>query len=82
MNFSVTTVFTPMERAQMKKEFHLQKKTDAQNQRVGQQAARYYKSTVEVKRFSRRNLASASTAGVQAEETQRKTEEETKPSSC
>ena len=81
MNFSVTTVFTPLERAEMKKRFHLQKKTDAQNQRVGQQAARYYKSTVEVKRFSRRHLVSASTAGVQAEETQRKQEEETKTSS-
>ena len=81
MNFSVTTVFTPMERAQMKKRFHLQKKTDAQNKRVGQQAARYYKSTVEVKLFSRRHLASASTAGVQAEEIQRKQEEETKTSS-
>lgn len=27
MKFSVATVFTPMERAQMKKRFHLQKKT-------------------------------------------------------
>lgn len=81
MNFSVTTVFTPLERAEMKKRYHLQKKTDAQNQRVGQQAARYYKSTVEVKRFSRRHLASASTAGVQEEENLRKMEEETKTSS-
>lgn len=80
MNFSVTTVFTPMERAEMKKRFHLQKKTDAQNQRVGQQAAKYYKSTVEVKRFSRRRLVSASTAGVQAEENLQQVDEETKAS--
>ena len=81
MNFSVTTVFTPVERAEMKKQFLLQKKTEVQNQRVGHQAARNYKSTVEVKRFSRRHLASASMEGVQAEESLRKAEEERKPSS-
>lgn len=79
MNFSVTTVFTPMERAELKKQFHQKKKMDAQLNKVGQQAARYYKSTVEVKRVSRRHLASASMAGVQAEETRREAEQ--KPSS-
>jgi len=80
MNFSVTTVFTPMERAELKKQFHQKKKLDAQLNKVGQQAARYYKSTVEVKRVSRRHLASASMAGVQAEETRQETEQ--KPSSA
>jgi hypothetical protein len=80
MNFSVTTVFTPMERAELKKQFHQKKKMDAQLNKVGQQAARYYKSTVEVKRVSRRHLASASTAGVQAEESLREAEQ--KPSSA
>lgn len=67
MNFSVTTVFTPMERAELKKQFHQKKKMDAQLQKVGQQAARYYKSTVEVKRVSRLQRASATTEGVQQE---------------
>ena len=38
-----------MERAEMKKQFHQKKKMDAQLHKVGQQAARNYKSTVEVK---------------------------------
>ena len=76
MNFSVTTVFTPLERAELKKQFHQKKKMDAQLNKVGQQAARNYKSTVEVKRFSRRHLASASTAGLQPEEPPSQEQEE------
>lgn len=76
MNFSVTTVFTPMERAELKKKIHQKKKMDAQLHKVGQQAARYYKSTVEVKRVSRRHLPAGSTEGVQQEESCRQEEEQ------
>lgn len=57
MNFSVTTVFTPLERAELKKKFHQQKRLESQMNKVTAQATRSYKSTVEVKRVSRRNLA-------------------------
>lgn len=58
MNFSVTTVFSPLERAELKKQFHQKKKLEAQLNKVSQQAARSYKSTVQVKRVSRRRFAS------------------------
>lgn len=57
MNFSVTTVFSPLERAELKKQFHQKKKLEAQLNKVTQQAARSYKSTVQVKRMSRRRFA-------------------------
>ena len=57
MNFSVTTVFTPVERAELKKKFHQQKRLESQMNKVAAQATRSYKSTVEVKRVSRRNRA-------------------------
>lgn len=60
MNFNVTTVFSPLERAALKRTFNQNKKIEAQNHKVSQQAIRSYRSTVEVKRISRRQLAVAS----------------------
>lgn len=73
MNFNVTAVFSPLERAELKKQFHQKKKIEAQNTKVTQQAVRSYKSTVEVKRVSRRQLAVASMASYRQEQ---KTQEE------
>jgi hypothetical protein len=54
MNFNVTTVFTPLQRQELKNAYHRKKRLDAQMNKVSQQAARSYKSTVEVKRVCRR----------------------------
>lgn len=54
MNFNITAVFSPLERAELKRKFSQQKRLDAQMDKVGQQAARSYKSTVQVKRVPRR----------------------------
>jgi hypothetical protein len=56
MNFNITAVFSPLERAELKRKFNQQKRLDAQLDKVGQQAARSYKSTVQVKRVSRRKI--------------------------
>lgn len=50
MNFSVTAVFSPLERAELKKRFHQQKRMEAQLNKVSQQAARSYRSTLQVRR--------------------------------
>jgi hypothetical protein len=44
MNFNVTAVFSPLERAELKKQFHQKKKMEAQTTKVSQQAVRSYKS--------------------------------------
>ena len=54
MNFNVTTVFTPLQRQELKSAYHRKKRLDAQMNKVSQQAVRSYKSTVEVKRVCRR----------------------------
>lgn len=56
MNFNITAVFSPLERAELKRKFNQQKRLDAQLDKVGQQAARSYKSTVQVKRVLRRKI--------------------------
>lgn len=50
MNFNITAVFSPLERAELKRKLTQQKKLEAQLNKVGQQAARSYRSTVHVKR--------------------------------
>lgn len=68
MNFSVTAVFTPLERAELKKRFHQQKRMEAQLNKVSQQAARSYKSTLQVKRTSTSSTSSSTITPSQAEE--------------
>jgi ABC-type phosphate transport system auxiliary subunit len=75
MNFNVTAVFSPLERAELKKQFHQKKKIEAQNTKVSQQAVRSYKSTVEVKRISRRQLAVASMESYRQEQKNQEAEE-------
>lgn len=57
MNFNITAVFSPLERAELKKKFNQQKRLEAQLNKVGQQAARSYKSTVQVRRVPRSKIA-------------------------
>lgn len=59
MNFNITAVFSPLERAELKKKFNQQKRLEAQLNKVGQQAARAYKSTVQVRRVPRSKIVAA-----------------------
>ena len=70
MNFNVTTVFTPLQRQELKNQYHRQKRLDAQMNKVTQQASRSYKSTVEVKRVCRRQPAPAPAEKDEEEEKQ------------
>ena len=78
MNFNVTTVFTPLQRQELKSAYHRKKRLDAQMNKVSQQAARSYKSTVEVKRVCRRLQSQAEEQVRQQQQQQQQEEEEGK----